>query len=263
MVRLDRVSVTLGDRHVVEDVSADLAGGVIGLIGPNGAGKSTLVRAIAGLIPSEGAILIDGTSVAALPLRERARRIAYLPQGQSVHWPLTVERLVALGRLPHLAPFARPGATDAAAIEQALMRTELLDLRDRPIDELSGGERARTLLARALAVEAPLLLADEPLAALDPAHQIEVMALLRAEAARGATVIAVLHDLTIAARWCDRLLLIDHGRLVSDGSPTEVLTADRIGSVYKVTAYIEQVANELLIVPLRSGETRSTSPKNP
>jgi iron complex transport system ATP-binding protein len=250
MVRLDRVSVTLGGRKVVEDVSANLGGGVIGLIGPNGAGKSTLVRAVAGLIPSDGMILIDGTPVAALPLRERARRIAYLPQGQSVHWPLTVERLVALGRLPHLAPFARPGAEDAAAIEQALARTELLDLRDRPIDQLSGGERARALLARALAVEAPLLLADEPLAALDPAHQIEVMALLRAEAARGATVIAVLHDLTIAARWCDRLLLIDQGRLVADGKPRDVLTADRIRSVYSVTAFIGETDGEPLIVPL-------------
>jgi iron complex transport system ATP-binding protein len=250
MVRLDHVSVKLGGRRVVESVSADLAGGVIGLIGPNGAGKSTLVRAVAGLIPSEGAILVDGTAVTALPLRERARRIAYLPQGQSVHWPLTVERLVALGRLPHLAPFARPGDGDAEAIEQALTRTELLDLRNRPIDELSGGERARALLARALAVGAPLLLADEPLAALDPAHQIEVMALLHAEAARGATVIAVLHDLTIAARWCDRLLLIDRGRLVADGAPRDVLTAARIRSVYNVTAFIGETDGEALIVPL-------------
>ena len=250
MVRLDTVSVTLGGRRAVDQVSAELAGGVIGLIGPNGAGKSTLVRAIAGLIPAEGTILLDDASVAALPLGERARRIAYLPQGQAVHWPLTVERLVALGRLPHLAPFARPGTMDARAIERALERTELFGLRDRPIDALSGGERARVLLARALAVEAPLLLADEPLAALDPAHQIEVMALLRAEAARGATVIAVLHDLTIAARWCDRLLLIDEGRLVADGAPAEVLTADRIGSVYGVSAFIGEAGGEPLIVPL-------------
>lgn len=250
MVRLDRVSITLGGRRVVEAVSADLGGGVIGLIGPNGAGKSTLVRAVAGLIPAEGAILIDGASIASMPLRDRARRIAYLPQGQSVHWPLTVARLVALGRLPHLAPFARPGAADAQAIESALERTELLSLRDRPVDELSGGERARVLLARALAVEAPLLLADEPLAALDPAHQIDVMALLRAEAARGATVIAVLHDLTLAARWCDRLLLIDQGRLVADGKPAEVLTAERIGEIYGVSAFIGEAEGQPLIVPL-------------
>jgi iron complex transport system ATP-binding protein len=250
MVTLDNVSVTLGGRRVVEGIGADLAGGVIGLIGPNGAGKSTLVRAIAGLVPAEGKILIDGGPVASMPLKERARRIAYLPQGQAVHWPLTVERLVALGRLPHLAPFARAGAADAEAIERALQRTELRGLRDRPVDQLSGGERARVLLARALAIEAPLLLADEPLAALDPAHQIEVMALLRAEAARGATMVAVLHDLTLAARWCDRLLLIDQGRLIADGKPAEVLTADRIGSVYGVSAFIGEAAGEPLIVPL-------------
>lgn len=250
MVRLDAVSVTLGGRRVVDQVGASLAGGVIGLIGPNGAGKSTLVRAVAGLIPTEGAILIDGAPIASLPLRERARRIAYLPQGQAVHWPITVERLVALGRLPHLAPFARAAAADAEAIERALERTELVGLRDRPVDELSGGERARVLLARALAVEAPLLLVDEPLAALDPAHQIEVMALLRAEAGRGATVIAVLHDLTLAARWCDRLLLIDRGRLVANGRPAEVLTADRIGAVYGVSAFIGEAAGDPLIVPL-------------
>jgi iron complex transport system ATP-binding protein len=250
MVRLDQVLVMLGERRVLDSVSADLGGGVIGLIGPNGAGHSTLVRAIAGLIPSDGAILIDGTPVGTLPLRERARAIAYLPQGQSVHWPLTVARLVALGRLPHLAPFARPGDADARAIERAIERTDLGALRDRPIDELSGGERARVLLARALAVEAPLLLADEPLAALDPAHQIEVMALLRDEAQRGATVIAVLHDLTVAARWCDRLLLLHRGRLAADGDPRAVLTAETIRSVYGVSAFIGEAEGEPLVVPL-------------
>ena len=231
MVRLDRVSLALGGQRVVADISAELAGGLIGLIGPNGAGKSTLVRAIAGLLPSEGAILIDDAPVASLAPRERAQRIAYLPQGQAVHWPLTVERLVGLGRLPHLAPFARPSPIDEAAIENALTRTDLIGLRARSIDELSGGERARVLLARALAVEAPLLLADEPLAALDPAHQIEVMALLRAESTNGTTVIAVLHDLTLAARWCDRLLLVDQGLLVADGPAARGADrrSDRVG----------------------------------
>ncbi|WP_442680425.1 ABC transporter ATP-binding protein [Sphingomonas sp. ASY06-1R] len=249
MVRLDQVSVTLGGHRVVDNVSADLGGGVIGLIGPNGAGKSTLIRAIAGLIAHQGRITIEGAGAAATP-RERARRIAYLPQGQTIHWPLTVERLVALGRLPHLAPFARPGAADMAAIEAALDRTDLAMLRDRPINQLSGGERARALLARALAVAAPLLLADEPLAALDPSHQIEVMGLLRGEAERGATVIAVLHDLTIAARWCDRLLILNHGRLVADGAPTAVLSAERIAAVYGVTAHIGQSGGAPVVVPL-------------
>jgi iron complex transport system ATP-binding protein len=248
MVRLENVSVTLGSRQAVAGISTELTNSLIGLVGPNGAGKSSLVRAIAGLVPSDGTILIDGRSKMAL--RERARRIAYLPQGQAVFWPVTVERLVALGRLPHLAPFGRPANADLDAIERALTRTDLLELRDRSVDQLSGGERARVLLARALAVEAPLLLADEPLAALDPAHQIEVMQLLRAEAARGATVIAVLHDLTIAARWCDRLLLIDKGQLVADGAPREVLTAERIDAVYGVSAFIGEAEGEPLIVPL-------------
>ncbi|WP_420139918.1 ABC transporter ATP-binding protein [Sphingomonas sp.] len=249
MVTLDQVSVTLDGRQVVDHVSAALGDGVIGLIGPNGAGKSTLIRAIAGLMAYEGVITIDGRP-APLAARERARRIAYLPQGQTIHWPLTVERLVALGRLPHLAPFARPGAVDGVAIAAALERTELTALRDRPIDQLSGGERARVLLARALAVEAPLLLADEPLAALDPSHQIEVMGLLRGEAARGATVIAVLHDLTIAARWCDRLLILNEGRLVADGSPDVVLNAERIAAVYGVTAHLGRSGGAPIVVPL-------------
>lgn len=250
MVRLDDVAVAFGRRPILGGISADLSGGLIGLIGPNGAGKSTLVRAIAGLVPIKGEALIEDRPVGSLALRERARRIAYLPQGQTVHWPLTVERLVALGRLPHLAPFADAGALDRAAIDHALERTNLVTLRERPFDELSGGERARVLLARALAVEAPLLLADEPLAALDPAHQIEVMGLLRAEATGGATVVAVLHDLTLAARWCDRLLLIDGGRLVADGTPRDVLTVERIASVYGVSAFVGEAGGEPLIVAL-------------
>jgi len=250
-VRLDQLSITLGGRRVVEGISAELSGGVTGLIGPNGAGKSSLVRAVAGLLAFEGGIRIDDMPIQTMAPRDRARRIAYLPQGQTVHWPLTVERLVALGRLPHLGPFARPAPRDSAAIERALERTDLLTLRDRPVDQLSGGERARALLACALAVEAGLLLADEPLAALDPAHQIEVMALLRAEAERGATVMAVLHDLTLAARWCDRLLLIDRGRLAADGPPAEVLTVERIETVYGVSAFVGEAAGQPLIVPLK------------
>jgi iron complex transport system ATP-binding protein len=169
---------------------------------------------------------------------------------------LTVERLVSLGRLPHLAPFARPGRGDADAIARALARTDMLGLRDRPIDALSGGERARALLARALAVEAPVLLADEPLAALDPAHQIAVMRLLRAEADRGATVIAVLHDLTLAARHCDRLLLLNEGRLVGDGAPRDVLTTARLAVVYGITAWIGEAGGGPLVVPIDRANTQ-------
>lgn len=260
MVTLKGVTAALGSARVLDAVSATIEGGLIGLIGPNGAGKSTLIRAIAGLQPFAGNILIGSRPLAGLPPADRARAIAYLPQGQTVHWPVSVERLVSLGRLPHLAPFARPAPPDRDAIERALERTGTAGFRHRAVDTLSGGERARVLIARALAVEASLLLADEPLAALDPAHQLEVMALLRAEAARGATVVAVLHDLTLAARTCDRLLLLHRGRLVADGSPRDVLTLARLADVYGVAAELIETDGGMLVVPLTISRAARTSP---
>ena len=237
---LDHVGVTLGRRAVVHDVSAAFGAGTLtGIVGPNGAGKSTLARAMLALVAASGTVRVDGVDVTAMPRGELARRIAYVPQGQTLHWPLTVERLVGLGRLPHLAPMSRISEADTAAIERAMDRADVLDLRDRIATELSGGERARVLFARALAVEAPALIADEPLASLDPGHQIDVMELLRAEADGGGLVIAVLHDLTMAARYCDRLLLIDEGRIVADGTPAEVLTAARLRAVYGIDARVE------------------------
>ncbi len=237
---LDHVGVTLGRRSVVRDVDAAFGPGTLtGIVGPNGAGKSTLARAMLALVPATGQVRIDGADVTAVPRADLARRIAYVPQGQLLHWPLTVERLVGLGRLPHLAPMSRIGAADTAAIERAMERADVLELRDRIATELSGGERARVLFARALAVEAAALIADEPLASLDPGHQIDVMDMLRAEAAGGALVIAVLHDLTLAARYCDRLLLIDGGRIVADGPPADVLTSERLHSVYGIDARVE------------------------
>lgn len=237
---LDQVGVTLGRRAVVQHVSAAFHPGTLtGIVGPNGAGKSTLARAMLALVPARGSVCIDGVDVTAMPRADLARRVAYVPQGQTLHWPLTVERLVGLGRLPHLAPMSRITDADTAAIDRALARADVLDLRDRIATELSGGERARVLFARALAVEAPALIADEPLASLDPGHQIDVMELLRAEASGGGLVIAVLHDLTMAARYCDRLLLIDGGRIVADGPPAAVLTADRLRAVYGIDARVE------------------------
>ena len=237
---LEKVGVTLGRRAVVRDVTAAFGpGSLTAIVGPNGAGKSTLARAMLALVAATGQVLVDGIDAGAMARADLARRIAYVPQGQLLHWPLTVERLVALGRLPHLAPMSRIGDADTAAIERAMARADVLDLRHRIATELSGGERARALFARALAVEAPALIADEPLASLDPGHQIDVMDLLRAEAERGALVIAVLHDLTLAARYCDRLLLIDDGSIVADGAPADVLTADRLRSVYGIDARVE------------------------
>lgn len=248
----DNLGVTLRGKPVVREIGVTLApGSLIGIIGPNGAGKSTLIRALLGLVaPTLGRVTIDGADVAHMPRAAIARTLAYLPQGQTLHWPLAVERLVALGRLPHLGPMSRLTPADVAVVDAAMARADVTHLRGRTATELSGGERARVMLARALAVGAPGLVADEPLASLDPGHQIDVMELLRAEARAGALVVTVLHDLTMAARYCDRLLLMDRGRLVADDAPVAVLTPENLHAVYGIKAMIDARGDDPMVVPL-------------
>ncbi len=251
-IAIDNLSADLGRRAVLTGITTTLAPGTLtGIIGPNGAGKSTLVRAMLGLVPAlRGTIALDGRTLADLTPRDLARLVAYLPQGQTLHWPLSVERLVALGRLPHLGPMSRITAQDREAVQEAMVRADVTHLATRIATELSGGERARVMLARALAVGAKGLVVDEPLASLDPGHQIDVMELLAREARGGALVVAVLHDLTMAARYCDRLLLVDRGMLVAEGTPAQVLTPDRLRTVYGVTGRIEMTGPAPIVVPL-------------
>jgi iron complex transport system ATP-binding protein len=231
------LSVRLARRVIVEDASLALrADDFTVLLGPNGAGKTTLLRALAGVLPADGRIEIEGRSLPALSLRERARRIAYLPQGHVTHWPMDVASVVALGRHPHADAFAPATADDRAAVDAALTATGLEPLAARSVTSLSGGERARVALARALATQASILLADEPTMSLDPRHQLVVMELLVQVAHRGTAVLAVLHDLALAARFADRVLMMDRGRLVADGSPREVLTPEKIAAVFGVEA---------------------------
>ena len=250
-IRTQSLCVRLGRHPAVSDITVTLEPGhLVGIIGPNGAGKSTLIRAMLGLAKVDsGTVSIDATPLASLSRKDIARRIAYLPQGQTLHWPLAVERLVALGRMPHLGPLSRLSPEDEALVDAALARADVLHLKGRIATELSGGERARVLLARALAVGAPALVADEPLAALDPGHQIDVMDLLKAEARAGSLVVTVLHDLGMAARYCDRLLLMDRGALVADGAPLDVLTEQSLARVYGISACIEPDRDWPLILP--------------
>ncbi len=215
---------------VVSGASFALEGGLIGLVGPNGSGKTTLLRALAGVSPHRGEITVAGQRLDDLTPGKRARAIAYLPQIAPVSWPVAVRHLVALGRLAHGGDADTPRGMDA--ISTALAATGVTHLADRSVDTLSGGERARVLLARALAVEAPVLIADEPIAALDPRHQVETLAHLRAVADSERMVVAALHDLALASRYADRVMVMKQGRIVADGPPGTVLNDAVISDVF-------------------------------
>jgi iron complex transport system ATP-binding protein len=245
------LSVTLAGRLVLDDVSLALSSGhLVALVGPNGAGKTTLLRAMAGLVPSEGAIEVGGAALSSLTLRERARHFAYLPQGHIVHWPLPARDIVALGRYPHgTTDPARLTPKDAEAVLRAMQATDVVEFSERRVTELSGGERSRVALARVLAVEAPVILADEPTASLDPRHQFDVMKSLRASADQGALVIVVTHDLGLAARFADTVLVLSDGRLVSQGAPADALSEKTMADVFRISAYRAEYQREAVIVP--------------
>lgn len=230
------LALKLGGRWVLEEVDIPLqAGAMLGILGPNGAGKSSLLRILAGIQPPDrGTVLEQDSPLDLLAPAQRARLIAYLPQRPRVHWPISVERVVALGRLPHLAPWQSLAAADQAVIERVMMHTDVLHLRARPADQLSGGELARVSIARALATEAPWLLADEPVTALDPAHQLDVMDILRRHCAQGGGVALVLHDLALAAHYCQRLHLLVNGRTLAAGEADEVLTQTHLREAFGI-----------------------------
>jgi iron complex transport system ATP-binding protein len=245
------VSVTLAGRMVLKDISLALSPGhLVALVGPNGAGKTTLLRALAGLVPATGAIDVGGEALSSLRLSQRARRFAYLPQGHLVHWPLPAQDIVALGRYPHGATDpARLSLDDAEAVLRAMRATDVVELRERRVTELSGGERSRVALARVFAVEAPVILADEPTSSLDPRHQIDVMKTLRAAADQGTLVIVVTHDLGLAARFADTVLVLSDGRLVSQGAPAQALSEQVMADVFRISAYRAEYQREAVIVP--------------
>jgi iron complex transport system ATP-binding protein len=250
-VAVQNLGVSLAGRAVLRDVSLALSSGhLVALVGPNGAGKTTLLRALAGLVPSSGTILVSGEALSSLSLRERAKRFAYLPQGHIVHWPLAARDIVALGRYPHGATDpARLRQSDAEAVARAMQATDVVEFAARRATELSGGERSRVALARVLAVEAPVILADEPTSSLDPRHQLDVMKTLRKTADDGVLVIVVTHDLGLAARFADTVLVLSDGRLVSQGVASEALSEKIMAEVFRVSAYRGEYQRESVIVP--------------
>jgi iron complex transport system ATP-binding protein len=253
MMTTSDLSVHLDRTLIVKEAALTLRQGEFtALVGPNGAGKTTLVRALAGLLPFDGTILLGGRSLSEWTPRERAKRIAYLPQGNSFHWPMPVEQIVALGRYPHGDPFSPPTEADRIAVAGALAVTGTQELAHRTVTHLSGGEKARVALARALATEANILLADEPTMSLDPRHQLVVMDLLRDQTHKGGTVLAVVHDLALATRYSDRVLVMENGQIVADATPHDALSAERIASVFGVEATMIDFGQDRIPVARRA-----------
>ena len=223
-----------GARDALAGASISVASGeVVAAIGPNAAGKSTLARLCCGLLaPQEGTVSLQGTPLGRLTRRERARRVAFLPQNPPHDLSFTAREVALMGRAPHLGLWSLEGPHDLETARAALGEFDALDLADRPVSQLSGGERQRVFLARAFAQEAALLILDEPTAALDLAHQVLLVNALRRKARAGGAALLVLHDLALAGAACDRLILLDHGQVVAEGTPADVLRPDVLSPVY-------------------------------
>ncbi len=241
-LRVDSLVVDRGGRRVLDGVSVCARGGdVVGLVGPNGAGKTTLLRACTGAVGTEsGAVRLAGADAATLSARETARRVASVPQEPSLDFEFPVREAVAMGRTAHVSRFGRRGSEDHTAVDRAMERASVSDLADRSVTAISGGERARVLLARALAQDAPLFFLDEPTANLDVNHQVRTLSLVRELAADGRAVVASIHDLDLAARFCDSLVLLADGRVRAAGTPEAVLTPEALADAFGVDARVSR-----------------------
>jgi len=252
MTRLDarNAGVRRGGRMIVDDVSLALEdGSFVALLGPNGAGKSTLLAALAGLLaPDHGTVALDGQPIAAIDRRALARRRAYLPQSPRAEWPIAVERLIALGLTPQLPAFGGLPAALAARVDRMLADYDLLDRRDQPATTLSGGELARAMLARALIGEPDVVIADEPLAGLDPRHALESVGRLRALGLEGRLVIASIHELTLAARYASHVAVMRDGRLIAFGPTAATLTSALVHAAFDVDACVSGAGDRNAIV---------------
>ena len=257
VLRVNAVRVSQGGTRILNDVSFSVnSGELVGLIGPNGAGKTTLLRTMAGLLSIEqGQAEFNDIEVKASAMPTLAKHVAYLEQGGHSSWPLAVENLVMLGRIPHFKLWQQPTRQDIASVRAAMEACEVLEFTGRRVNTLSGGEFARVMLARALATEPTILLADEPVAGLDPAHQLNVMDKLKALTQQGAGIVVVMHDLSLAARYCNRLSLLFDGRLVADGDADSVLSETNLMQYYEIIAHRASTGHGEVVVPVKRVQT--------
>lgn len=249
MLTFQSVSFSYNGHLILDDINVSLQSGeLIGVIGANGAGKSTFIQLAAGLLtPRQGTIHCCGDDLAFLPASERAKKMAYLPQSPQVDWPLTVKQIAGLGRLPHQNWWAQESDADVLAVANALLQTDMTSLSERRMDTLSGGERLRAMIARMVATQAELWLADEPLAALDILHQLQIVQLFKRHCADGGSAVMVVHDLNMAARFCDKLLLLHHGKRLAFGAPDSVLTTDNVQMALGVVATLARHDGHLMV----------------
>ena len=247
----ENATVQLGGRAVLREFSAVIAPGeFVAVVGPNGAGKSTALRLMAGLIvPEAGRVLLDGQPIGAFAGKTLAKRIAFLPQDRTVHWPLAAERVVALGRLPHRSFAAAESLRDVEAIRAAMQRMDVAQFADRPVTALSGGERARVLVARAMAQDAEFLIADEPAAGLDPAHVLALFQEFSRLSRDGHGVLTALHDLSLALRFATRVILLRDGVCLADGQPAQVLNKQNLGKAFGVDAIVTEIDGIPVVLP--------------
>ncbi len=249
-VRADGLRVTLGGAEVLHGIDLALpAGRWSAIVGPNGAGKTTLLKALAQLLPHQGRVQLLGRAASAWGHRERARALAWLGQNQSGAEDLLAQDVVMLGRLPHQPWLGTPGVKDRAAVEAAMRETQCWDWRGRPLGSLSGGERQRVLLARALAVQAPLLVMDEPLANLDPPHQADWLRIVRRHVERGGTALSVLHEITMALH-ADEMVIMDAGRVVHQGCCAHGATHSALEQVFQHRIRVHSLAGQWVALPI-------------
>ncbi|WP_408958658.1 heme ABC transporter ATP-binding protein [Natrinema sp. 74] len=233
-------SLAFGDLEVLEGISLTVdPGEFVGIVGPNGAGKTTLLRLISGALePDSGMVTIDGVDVHDVSSKRSSRLVSVVPQDTTLSFSFPVRDVVEMGRHPHRSRFSSPTSEDRNAVERAVERTRTAELADRPIDEVSGGQRQRVVLARAIAQETPVMLLDEPTASLDVNHQVETLELVRELVDEGRTVVAAIHDLDLAARYCDRLVMLSGGRVAEDGAPSTVLTSETLAASFDANAVV-------------------------